>query len=178
MTPDCHSVEYEMTDGLAAKYARAMLADRWFVAPFARAFGPLVYILALVLFAPVLPTLALRLPAGVLLVVLAGLGLLVWALFWLVLYRQAREVVLLPFLGQPRRTLRVIFAADGVTLNLAGGDVGKKWAEIDAIRVYRTLWLFRVRPGGYFAVPDALVSPELESLIRGKAGEFDIDVRG
>jgi hypothetical protein len=177
MSADAYSVEFEMTDGLASKYARALLADRWFFCRFARGLGLPVYLLAVFLFAPVLPTLALRLPAGPLFALLAVVGLVLWVFFFLVLYRQARDIVLLPFRGQPQRMLRVTFADGCVTLTVAGVDLVQKWDEIEAVRVYRSLWLFRLRCGGYFAVPDSEVTPALEALVRGKAEEFKIDVR-
>ena len=176
--PDSYSVEYEITDGLAAKYARAVVADRWFFQRFARGFGPPLYLLFALLFAPVLPTLALRLPAGQLLAVVAGLCLGFWALLCLLMYRHARDALLLQFHGLPERTVRVTFAPAGITLAAAGLTTDKKWEDIDAIQVYRTVWLFRLRPFGYFVVPDALVSPELEALIRARATELAIRVRG
>jgi hypothetical protein len=175
---DGYSVEYEMTDGLAAKYARAMLADRWFFSRFARVLGLPLYLLVMLLFAPVLPALAQRVPAGPLLALLACVSLVLWALFCVVMYRQARETILLPFHGRTERTVRVHFRPDGITLAALGADADRTWEDIDAVRAYRSLWLFRFRLGGYFVVPDCEVSPALEALIRDKARELDIDVRG
>ncbi len=112
-----------------------------------------------------------QLSPAVLIAVVVGIGIGFWLLLSLLVYRYTYWTVLLPFFGQQQRTVRVTFSDEHIFMEIGEVSGERKWKELGEIQVFPNLWLFRLQPGGHFAVPISVLSPQLEELIRRKAKE-------
>jgi hypothetical protein len=171
MLQDRFAIEYEMTDELAAKVARAVLSDRQHFRRFSQWVGLPLFILTVLLFWPTLLVLRDQLSPAVIVAVVAVIGVGFYLLLSLLVYRYTYWTVLMPFLGQEQRLMRVTFSDEHIFMEVGEVSGEKKWKELEGIQVYPNFWLFRLQPGGHFAVPISALSPELEELIRRKAKE-------
>jgi YcxB-like protein len=171
MLQERFSIEYEMTDELAGKVARAVLADRKHFRRFSQWVGLPLFILTVLLFWPTLLVLRDQLSPAVIVAVVVIIGIGFYLLLSLLVYRYTYWTVLLPFLGQDQRTMRVTFSEENIFMEVGEVSGERKWKDLEGIQVFSNLWLFRVQPGGHFAVPVSALSPQLEELIRRKAKE-------
>jgi hypothetical protein len=154
-----------------------MLADWRHFRQMAAGSGLGLFVLMALLFWPTILVIRDQLSPGVLIGVVALLGIVYWIMLRVLVYRYAYWATLLPFLGQFPRILRLTFAEDHFSMDFGQVSSQHKWQEIEEIQVFAPLWLFRLHIGGHFAVPASLLSPGLEELIRRKASEAGFDVR-
>jgi hypothetical protein len=176
--PEPIAVEFEVTDQLAARLSRALLRDPDYYQRLAAVSSraPLlltIFLLSATLFA-LWPWLNLLL--AVVLVVLFWLGY--QALLRYLLFKKGVWAALLPFQGQPHRQLRLTFADDQITLAAAAFTTTVPWADIAEVVPGPDFWLLRLRAGGHFGVPVAVLSPDLQTLIRRQAVAAGATLRG
>jgi hypothetical protein len=176
MLPERYDVEFEMTDDLAAKVARAVLADRQHFRRFSQWVGLPLFILTVLLFWPTLLVLRDQLSPPVIVAVVAIIGIGFYLLLSLLVYRYTYWTVLMPFLGQPQRTMRVTFSDEHIFMEIGEVTGDHQWKDLEGIQVYPKFWLFRLQPGGHFAVPVSALSPEVQALIRRKATEAGTEI--
>jgi hypothetical protein len=173
---DCYTVEYEMTDPLASQVTRALLADRRHFRQLAQASGFPLLILMVLLFWPTILVLRDQLSPAAIIVVAAILALGFWLMLRALVYRYAKWATLMPFFGQPERSVRLVFSDDRITFGVGDAVMDHKWKEIEAIEVFADLWVFRMQAGGHFVLPAAKIEPGLAELIRRKAGEAGVAI--
>src|SRR6266852_5832982 len=118
MFQDRFAVEFEMTDELAGRVARAVLADRQHFRRFSQWVGLPLLLLTVLLFWPTLLVLRDKLSPAVLIAVVVGIGIGFWLLLSLLVYRYTYWTVLLPFLGQQQRTVRVTFSDEHIFMEI------------------------------------------------------------
>lgn len=171
MLSDRFAIEYEMTDELARKVARAVVADRQHFRRFSQWVGLPLFILTVLLFWPTLLVLRDQLSPGVIVAVVAIIGIGFYLLLTMLVHRYTYWTVLMPFLGQEHRMMRLTFSDEHIFMEVGEVSVDRKWKDLEEIQVYADFWLFRLQPGGHIAVPVSALSPELEELIRRKAKE-------
>jgi hypothetical protein len=172
-----YTVEFEMTDELADSIVQAVLAD-WkhflrLLAQLARAPGVVALLLLLVVL-----LLRPEMPAAAIVTMAALLGVTAALIARLNVYRSARWAMLLPYYAGAPRTLQVTFAEDGITMDTAGLSGKHPWSAVSAVEVRQDLWLFRLRPDGHFAVPAAVLEPEVQAFLRRRAHEAGAAVNG
>jgi hypothetical protein len=172
---DRFSVEFEMTDDLAARIARAVLTDRGHYLRLSQGIGLPLLLLTVLLFWPTVLVLREHLSPVGLLAVFLGVCVGYLFLLRLLVYRYTCWGILLPFYGQTR-TVRMTFSDEHIFMETGELSGERKWKEIDEIRVLPHLWLFRLEPGGHFAVPTEVLSAELQALIRRKVHEEGKDL--
>jgi hypothetical protein len=168
---DNFSVEYEMTDDLAAQLTRAVLADRRYFLQMAQGTGLLLFVLMVLLFWPAILVVRDQLSPPVLVVIIAALAIGFWVMLRILVHRYAHWATLLPFLGQSTRTIQLHFSDDHIGVEVSGVTGDRSWKDVERIEIFATLWLFRLRPAGHFALPVSILSPDLESFLRRKAIE-------
>jgi hypothetical protein len=173
---DCYSVEYEMTDDLARQLTRALLSDRRYFRQLARGSGFFLFLLMVLLFWPTILVIREQLSPGVLIGVVAILAVVFWLMLRALVYRSTHWAILVPFLGQPERMIRLTISDDHISMGVGEAVIEQKWKEIEQIQVFAGFWLFRLQIGGHFALPVSLLEPGLEELIRRKARETEIDI--
>jgi len=171
MLQDRFAIEFEMTDELAAKVARAVLADRQHFRRFSQWVGLPLLLLTVLLFWPTLLVLRDQLSPPVIIAVVAIIGVVFYLLLSLLVYRYTYWTVLMPFLGQDQRIMRLSFSDEHIFMEIGEFSGERKWKDLEGIHVYPNFWLFRLQAGGHFAVPTSVLSPELQELIRRKAKE-------
>lgn len=174
---DRYAVEFDMTDELAARIARAVLADRRLFWRFGQMLGLPLLLLTVLLFWPTILVLRDSLSPLVIVAAVIVIGIVYWLLLSLLVRRYVCWTILLPFHGQARRTVRVIFSEEHIFMETGELSGERNWKELDAIQVFSGLWLFRLEAGGHLAVPMSALSPDLEALIRRKAAAAGMNIQ-
>jgi hypothetical protein len=177
MFQDRFAIEYEMTDDLAAKAARAVVSDRQHFRRFSQWVGLPLMLLTVLLFWPTLLVLRDQLSPVVIVIVVAIIGIGFWFMLSILVYRYTYWTMLVPFMGRPARTVRVTFSEEHIFMEIGEISGERKWKEVEGIQVFSNLWLFRLQPGGHIAVPVSVLSPEAQELIRRKAKEAGTEIQ-
>ncbi|MBL8799308.1 MAG: YcxB family protein [Planctomycetia bacterium] len=170
------TVEFEVTDELADRYARRLVervvlpGGGWLSRP-AFLVVPLVLLLPLVVGGWLPPALY------VVLAVLAGGLALMSRARRSFLRGEARASVLAPFEGQTERRLRVVFTDEQIRMEAPDLQSTAAWSDLGQVVVWPDFWLLRLRAGGQFVLPAESVSADLNELIRRKAGETGADLQ-
>lgn len=173
---DPHRVEFEVTEELANQVAKATLGDRRFWSHFATYFGAPLLILYLLIAVPFVATFSSRLSAAGVLGILLVLAMAFVAELRLIIYSNTRNGLLLFAYCQPERSIQLTFTEDHIGMGVAGMTGEKKWRDLNSIRILPTLWIFQLKPMGSFILPVSAMSPELEEMIRRKAGEVGVEI--
>jgi hypothetical protein len=173
---DRFTVEYEMTEDLARRVARAVLADRKLLRSFRQMVGLPLLLLTVLLFWPTLLAIRDSLSPVALVAVFLIVALGYWLLLSILVYRYACWSILIPFYGQSKRLMRLIFSDEHIFMETGEHSGEQNWKDFDQIQVFSSVWLFRLQSGGHVALPVAVLSPELEALIRRKATEYGISI--
>ena len=109
--------------------------------------------------------------------VVIAVGIGYWLMLTVLVHRYARLSILLPFLHQPRRQVRVVFSEERIFMETSLLSGERNWQDLETVEVYPELWLFRFQSGGHFALPVSVLSPEVDALIRRRAAEAGAIVR-
>jgi hypothetical protein len=75
------------------------------------------------------------------------------------------------------RHVRVEFDEERVRLEMEFFRGEGIWSELDEIVVFNSFWTLHLSNGGCIVIPRSLLSPELETFLRGKATAVMADVR-
>lgn len=174
--PDTHTVEFDVTDELADRYARAVV-DRVILPRGGLLSRPAFLIVPLLLLLP-LVALGWLPPAMFALLVLLAAGFVVVGMMRRsVCLGEARAAVLAPFEGQSHRRMRVDFAEDRIRMEAPAIESTASWSDLGEVLLWPDFWLLRLRAGGQFVVPASAISSELGDSIRRKAAEAGAEVR-
>ncbi len=166
-----HAIEFEMTDELAGRIARAVLADRGNFRRLCQRVGLPLLLLTVLLFWPTLLVLREHLTPAALIASIMVIAAGYYLMLRILVYRYVCWSVLAPFHAQGQRTVRVVFSDEHIYMESGDLSGEQKWKELDAIQVSAKTWFFGLKPGGVFAIPAPTASSDLETLIRRKATE-------
>jgi hypothetical protein len=174
--PDTHTLEFEVTDELADRYARTVV-DRVILPRTGLLSRPTFLIVPLLLLAPLVVFGWLPPAMFAMLAVLAAGFVAVGMMRRSVCLGEARSSALAPFEGQLSRRMRVDFSEDGIRMEAPAIQSTATWKDLGEVLLWPDFWLLRLRAGGQFVVPAAAIAPELGEMIRRKAAVAGAEIR-
>jgi hypothetical protein len=81
-----------------------------------------------------------------------------------------------PFRDLDDRTVRWVFTEERFEVHLLNKDREIPWDQLGKLRIFEEFWAFDLKRGPSLMLPEAFLSPDIQNLIRRKAGEVGAQI--
>ncbi len=115
---------------------------------------------------------------GSLLVIVLSVHFLAWAITCILPLARwnLRRLMMKPFRDLGDRTVRWVFTEERFEVHLLNKDREIPWDQLGKLRIFEGFWAFDLKRGPSLMLPEAFLSPDIQNLIRRKAGEVGAQI--